>query len=76
MLLKSLSAFAVLLPATFACPHESHLYKRQAANQTIENPKWAYEASYNWGMVRVARSRSDLLFKPLDVTFRTAEFYH
>ncbi|KAI4813471.1 carbonic anhydrase [Aureobasidium sp. EXF-8845] len=51
MLFKSLSAFAALLPATFACPHESHLYKRQQANQTIENPEWAYEASYNWHQV-------------------------
>lgn len=51
MLLKSLSAFAAILPAAFACPHESYLYKRQAPNQTIENPRWAYEASFNWGQI-------------------------
>ncbi|KAH0399555.1 carbonic anhydrase, partial [Aureobasidium melanogenum] len=51
MLLKSLPALAAMLQATFACPHELYLYKRQATNQTIETPEWAYEASYNWGRI-------------------------
>lgn len=42
---------AATLPAAFACPYESCLYKRQATNQAIENPRWAYEASFNWGQI-------------------------
>jgi carbonic anhydrase len=51
MLFRSLSLLTAWLPATFACPHESLLHKRQAANQTIENPPWAYYASYDWGTI-------------------------
>lgn len=43
--------FAATLPAAFACPHESYLCKWQATNQTIENPRWAYEESFNWGQI-------------------------
>lgn len=49
MLLNALSTLAVVLPVALACPHESTHYKRQIANETIVNPEWAYEASYNWG---------------------------
>jgi carbonic anhydrase len=63
MLFHALFAVAGLVPAIFACPEHdyvkpSRLQGRQTnptepeANNTKND--WAYEASFNWGKVRIS----------------------